>query len=120
MKNYNYYEEFNQDPEILFIAKKSRDEFSFHLWEGYFDEIMKSVPTNEEGKWEGFTLLYHLHEGWYEQNSWGIGNIEEVIQQIKSSIVSEDNKLLYTIKSDLIDFLTTAKKEEFSIAIIYQ
>ena len=57
--NYRYYEGFEGEAEIVL---RIGNNFTVHIWDGYFDDIFNSPPLDGNG-WTGFTRDYHELKG---------------------------------------------------------
>ncbi len=61
--NYTFYEGYEGEPEIILSLEGT----SFHIWDGYFDDIYGAPPLDGNG-WHGFTKDYNLMEGIFSDN----------------------------------------------------
>lgn len=56
--NYTFYEGYEEEPEIILSLEGT----SFHIWDGYFEDIYDTPPLDGNG-WRGFTKDYNQMEG---------------------------------------------------------
>ncbi len=56
--NYTFYEGYEGEPEIILSLEGT----SFHIWDGYFEDIYGTPPLGGNG-WHGFTKDYNQMEG---------------------------------------------------------
>ncbi len=61
--NYTFYEGYEGEPEIILSLEGT----SFHIWDGYFDDIYGVPPLDGNG-WRGFTRDYNQMEGIFSDN----------------------------------------------------
>lgn len=109
MVNDKYYVGFEGEPEIQFICKKAKEDDVIIIWEGYFDEIMRSMSPEEKG-WTGLAYYYNMDLGWYEESSWIINDLYMALQQfntinceVLSSEACEILKLICNMLKEALD-----------------
>jgi hypothetical protein len=92
MKVFDYYSNFEGEPEIRVIQtnKDGQNIAVLKLWDAYFNAIIRSIEPNDKGLWEGVTLEYHLHTGWYDNGSWSCDDVDLFLKQLESI---DENKL---------------------------
>ncbi len=61
--NFIFYEGYEGEPEIILSLEGT----SFHIWDGYFDDIYGVPPLDGNG-WRGFTRDYNQMEGIFSDN----------------------------------------------------
>lgn len=109
MVNDKYYVGFEGEPEIQFICKKAKEDDVIIIWEGYFDEIMRSMTPEEKG-WTGLAYYYNMDLGWYEESPWIINDLYMALQQfnminceVLSSEACEILKLICNMLKEALD-----------------
>lgn len=116
--NEKFYNGYEGEPSIIFAYKKNNSNYKFVIWEGYFDEIMKSIKPGDDG-WKGLALCYHMYTGWYEEDDWRIENLQDAYQQYQSidtELLSESSKeVLNKICEILIDAINNKYNVYISI-----
>lgn len=119
MKEMNYYDGFEPEPEIKFVLDSVDQPSVLRMWVGYFDEIMKMIPpVNSE--WLGIAYEYNMEEGWYEESPWIIPELHILKSQLE---IIKDSVTDVTISSICIDLLTiidNAVQLKSKIYIIYE
>lgn len=80
--NKKYYDGFEGEPEIQLIYRKGNDNEIFVIWEGYFDQIMRLIPSDEQG-WTGLAYCYNMYTGWYEESPWVIEDLQLALNQFE-------------------------------------
>jgi hypothetical protein len=85
VKIIDFYSGFEPEPEIRIRVMNDNHpcKLQIVIWEGYFDSIIRLIEPNESGRWEGVTLEYHLHTGWYDEEIWELEDQELFLRQIK-------------------------------------
>lgn len=100
MINDKYYIGFEGEPEIQFICKKAKDDDVMIMWEGYFDDIMRSIAPEKEG-WTGLAYYYNMYLGWYEESPWLVDDLHMALQQFSTinceMLSNESNEVLKLI-----------------------
>ena len=114
-----YYNGFEGEPEIHFICRKGNDCDIFVMWEGYFDQIMRTIRPNENG-WTGLAYCYHMYSGWYEESPWAIENLQMALKQFEAV----DSRTLCVEASEILKILCDMFKEAiahgFEVLIAYE
>jgi hypothetical protein len=92
MKVFDYYSDFEGEPEIRVIQtnKDGQHIAVLKLWAAYFNTIIQLIEPNDKGFWEGVTLQYHLHTGWYDNDYWACNDVALFLKQLESI---DENKL---------------------------
>lgn len=106
-KENDFYSGFEGEPElsISLISEEKTTEIELTTWIGHFEEIVLSIGTNDLGKWEGISLYYHLHTGWYDQSPWILKEVDLFAKQLKSienNLLSDSSKEIHKILSKII------------------
>jgi len=104
MRVFDYYQGFEGEPGIH-ITHANRELQSIaviKLWYGYFRSIIDLINPNKNGNWEGVTLAYHLHTGWYDDERWECEDILLFLNQLESisakSLRREEVEILNLLK----------------------
>jgi hypothetical protein len=79
------YEGFEGEPEIKIISKNKQGQTDavLHLWDDYFDSIIRLIEPNEKGFWEGFPLDYHTTENYKGEENWECVEKDLFVEQLK-------------------------------------
>jgi hypothetical protein len=111
-KEVDFYKGFDAEPELIISQKdfSGNNINSIKLWIGFFDSIIELIKPNLKGEWEGITLYYHTHTGWYDNALWKCEEVILFIQQLESI-----EKLQLDVRSQLIlEILIEILKESIS------
>jgi len=81
--NSKFYDGFEGEPEIHFLYQEQESMERLILWEGYFDEIMRTIKP-VDGKWTSLAYYYHLYVGWYDESPWKVEDLREALAQLKT------------------------------------
>lgn len=122
MVNEKYYKGFEGEKEVaVYNDLKS----GFEIWEGYFETLMSGCDlTNlKEG---GLLYSYVTRNGFYEEETWKIPNLELVLREIESfepniaEIESAEMIVeIENLKKDLICFINETRDKGLSIYVQY-
>lgn len=99
--NGTYYAGYEGEPEIM-IESENKDMQRLHIWEGYFDDLLREPKTDGNG-WIGFTRDYHQCEGAFGDDSEAIiTNLPEYLDDLK---LYADSRFEYAETRDVYNLL---------------
>jgi len=81
--NSKFYDGFEGEPEIQFICENADNINRLIIWEGYFDEIMRSIKSTDTRRTD-LAYYYHMYTGWYDESPWKIVEPEKALSQFES------------------------------------
>ncbi|MDJ1482237.1 hypothetical protein QNI16_17160 [Cytophagaceae bacterium YF14B1] len=119
----NYYDGFEGEPEIILTQKDELTTKQIRLWDGYFNAIMNLIKVDPiSGRWTHLAYYYHLHIGWYEEDSWQIQDLASTLKQIQEIQIPKTNDMdiLVEIQYRLIHFLEDAISNNRTVCIHYK
>ncbi|MDE6500732.1 MAG: hypothetical protein K2L10_01410 [Ruminococcus sp.] len=118
-ENYTYYDGFEGEPEyILCIYDENYITEKFHIWGGYFCDILDIIPPDKNG-WTSLAEYYQLSLE-FENNYWKVPDIHSALYQLKNI----DTSKMYFAKSHevleiLIKMFTRACENNLTVYIEY-
>lgn len=119
MKEINYYDGFESEPEIKFVMNTAENSSVIRMWVGYFDEIMRMIPpVNDE--WIGITYQYNMEEGWYDESPWVIPELNTLRNQIELAKDSVTDTTIKSICANLVSMIDDALQTNNQIFIVYE
>ncbi len=117
LPNYNFYSGFEGEPEII-LYMDGKEDFSLHIWEGFFDDIFGNAPLNGLG-WTGFTRDYQQCERTFPGEGSPVSiNIDEYLSDLLQYRGCSFHFEETTDCLELIcNFLTEAKGMNYSVEV---
>ena len=117
-KEFDFYKGFEGEPELTISQKDFSGNTinSIKLWIGFFDSIIELIKPNFKDEWEGITVYYHAHTGWYDNSLWKCEEVILFIQQLESIEKLQLNVQTQEILEILIELL---KESISSKTVIY-
>ena len=111
--------------EIILNDNLDKDNYVIKMWGGYFNEICRSIPLNEDEMYVGLAYHYHVDTPWQEQEDepWEIDNLKLWLHQIKQAEnilkrqAQDDTEL--QICKDICIVLEKAIQQKRKVFIIY-
>lgn len=79
----NYYVGYEGQPEISFFFESYTEKNILKMWIGYFETLL-DLMTQYAPSDEDILHEYCAHEGWYDESSWEIQNIDAAIRVFES------------------------------------
>lgn len=128
-ENNLFYRGFEGEPEISFAFSTNNESYSFNMWIGYFDVILRSMLDYESHE-KIFLRTYSMYEGWYDNSPWEINDINEVvclfknfdINKIPVQVKQQSGSLIDQIPAllkALNEFLEAARNSNEKVYILY-
>jgi hypothetical protein len=128
----DFYTGFEGYPSITFTIKaKNVDDIQtqslkIEIWDGYFNNLMQLIQSNEQGNWDGLALYYHTDTGWYNEENWPLDNVQLAIHQLSaikfnadsdSMLGTNSNLILEEVRDSLIILLQKAVQQNADVII---
>lgn len=126
--NNKHYIGFEGEPEITF-ANGDKDNYlsTLTIWNGYFETILDCMLDSKQ-EVVGILNDYCLHEGWYDESSWLIEDVDLLINQMKNVFIylnskydslNDLRKSLPVVVSDIIQFLEESLHKHERVYLLY-
>lgn len=116
----DFYSGHEGEPEIVITRHlEGTRRSTIRMWACHFDEIVSSISPGPTG-WRGFTMAYHLHTGWYDEDCWFDPDIHEtlhLLEEVGDKIRGQNP--LYTIWSEYCNLLKEAIATGGKVSIEY-
>lgn len=112
-----FYEGFDGEKKfILCLCKNDNVLEKFHVWEGFFDDIMSLIPYSNKG-WEYLAEYYQLALD-FDNSHWKVPDCSKALNQL---MAIDRHRMKYPRRSDcydaLVEFFTKAVDEKLDVYI---
>lgn len=100
-ENYVYFNGYEGEAELV-VSIKSNSSETFHIWEGYIDDIFSGAPFCDDG-WKGLTRDYQEMRGPFSEN--GLYEVTDAKEYYEDLITYENADFDYPESAEVLNVL---------------